>query len=160
MTAQQRILTLLAQERQELNSISDIAKKLKIAYSHAHRYVKLLQHKNVITIKKVGGALICSLNRSEPLTRALLAQRSYEHAQAWRKHNPHSEKIMQRVHELRAQLRIVAMHNKRVLIVPAENAQTSLLERFHNRKLLSQQEIHDPYYKDVVILYGAEHYWE
>ena len=57
-----RIVELLGADLDSLFSIADIAKKLGVAYSHAHLFVNRLVKQDVITTQKVGKTIVCRLN--------------------------------------------------------------------------------------------------
>ena len=72
-----RIISLLSKETDELLSISDISKRLGVAYSHAHGFVSDLLREGILESKRVGRTIICRLDRRNPLTIAALTRVSY-----------------------------------------------------------------------------------
>lgn len=56
----------------ELYSISDLARKLNVAYPHVHSAVNGLISQNILKANKIGRSIYCSLNLANDLCRNLL----------------------------------------------------------------------------------------
>ncbi|MFQ5474931.1 MAG: hypothetical protein ACE5DM_03785 [Candidatus Nanoarchaeia archaeon] len=130
-TLDSRIIDLLSRDIRKLYSISDIAKELGVAYSHAYLFVKRLIEQGVIATQRIGKTFVCRLNLKQPLTLARLAEVSYQRTSEWCKKDPRSEKLLSRVQMVKEGLHCVLLqNNKIILIVPDKSGDFSI---FKNR---------------------------
>ena len=160
VTLKHRIIELLAKDS-GYNSVSDIARKLKVAYSHAHSFTRQLIGENVIITEKIGNVLVCRLNLAEPLTLNYLSFIEARRAAEWKKKNPHSDKIMGRIELVKDDVHSVLVKGGNVILVVPEHIsgvdfslfrKRTVINRFQLKRNISQ-------YSGCVILYGAEKYW-
>jgi DNA-binding Lrp family transcriptional regulator len=160
VTLKHRIIELLSQDTRH-NSISDISKKLKVAYSHAHSFVKQLVKENIIRTEKIGNVLVCSLNLSEPLTVTYLSFMEAGRAAEWKRKNPHSAKIMEKIELVKDNVHAVLIRNNNVILLVPERITGVDFTMFRNRTVITRTQLKKKkaYYKDCIILYGAEKYW-
>ncbi len=155
-----RIIELLSKDLDTFYSISDIAKKLKVAYSHAHSFVQDLAKQNIIEIQKIGNVSVVKLNLKEQMTLAQLTIAEYRKSAEWKKKNPHSEKIMEKIEQVKSRVHCVIMKGGKVIIVVPEGMDRSDFGVFRNRLVVSVGEFRSKkYYHDGIILHGAEKFW-
>lgn len=159
-TLKYRIIEFLSKETSP-NSISDIARKLKVAYSHAHSFIKQLIKENVIHTSKIGNVLVCTLNLKEPLTISYLAMIEAKRAVEWKKKNPHSNKIMDKIELIKENVHSVLIRNNKIIIITPTNISNVDFSMFKNRLVMNRNQLlkKNNQCKDCVILYGAEKYW-
>ncbi len=157
MTLRNKIIKFLAYS-DEFNSISDIAKKLECAYSHAHKFVMELSKEGVIKIQKVGNVSVCKLNINEGITLAYLSMISHVAGKKWREKNPQSEKILEKINTVKDKVHCVLVKGSKVIIITEFDGNFGM---FRNRTVINVQQLRKniEYYKDAVVLYGAECYW-
>ena len=160
-TLSERIIELLGNEPEGLYSISDIAKRLGVAYSHAHSFVNDLIKTKIIEPKRIGRTIICRLNKNNPLTISALSTISYKRTAEWMKRDARSEKILERIEMIKDDIHTALLHgNKVVLVVPTmiKGVDFSIIK---NRSVITFDQLrkNKKYYKDCILLYGAEVYW-
>jgi len=160
-TLKHRIIELLSRDPGELYSISDIAKRLGVAYSHAHGFVKTLVSEDVLLIKKIGNVSVCSLNLTAPMTLSLLSIIESRRALEWMKKNPQSAKLMERVEIVKDNVHCVLVKGNRVVLVVPEKIKGAEFSIFKNRVVLNHRQLRRKrkQYNDRIVLHGAEKYW-
>lgn len=161
VTLRHRIIELLSRDIHNLFSISDIAKSLGVAYSHAHTFVKALAKEDIIHIKKVGNVSVCSLNLKSQLALAYLALIEARKTAEWKLKNPQSEKITEKIEQVKDSVHSVLIKGNRIIIIVPENITGVDFSIFRNRTVMNRthftKNMH--YYKDSVVLHGAEKLW-
>lgn len=160
-TLRKRIIELLSKDLDKFYSISDIAKKLGVAYSHAHSFVGQLAEQNVIKIQKIGNVSVCRLNLKEQMTLAYLCMIEYKKTSEWKKKNANSEKIMERIEKVKDNVHCVLVKNNKKIILVPESMPKPDMTIFRNRSVITRKQLieNKEFYKDCVILHGAEKYW-
>lgn len=160
-TLKNRIIELLSKDITEFYSISDIAKKLGVAYSHAYLFVNLLTKEGVITIKKIGNVSICSLNLKSQITTSYLALIESRKANEWIQKNPQSEKILERIDKVKDSIHAALIKNNNIILIVPEKIANADFSMFRNRTVITYAQFlkNKEYYKDCIILCGAEKFW-
>lgn len=153
-----RIIELLSDDLDSLYSISDIAKKLGVAYSHAHLFIKKLDDEGVIKIKKVGNTSVCILNPSN-LTLAYLSQLSYQKTQKFS--HPHLERLYEKINLVKDHIHSIIICGNKLIIIAPEKIGGVDFSIFKNRTVINQFQFlaNKNYYKNCHIIHGAEKYW-
>lgn len=161
VTLKYRIIELLSRDHGTLFSISDIAKKLGVAYSHTHGFVKILAKEEVISVQKIGNVSVCRLNLKQQMTLAYLSQIEYKKTAEWARKNPQSKKIMERVEQAKDNVHSVLLKGNKIIIIVPERITGADFSMFRNRVVLNKTHLmrNRHYYKDCVVLHGAERYW-
>ena len=160
-TLRTRIIELLSRDLDNFYSISDIAKKLGVAYSHAHLFVKKLVDEKVIGIQKIGNVSVCKLNLSEQITLGYLTLIEYRRTAEWKKKNSHSDKVLEKIEMVKDSVHCILLKgNKKIIVVP-EGMGKPDMGVFRNRTVINrtQLNVNKKYYRDAIILHGAEKYW-
>jgi len=160
-TLKTRIIELLSKDPDTFYSISNIAKQLKAAYSHAHSFVKQLAETDIVTIQKIGNVSIIKLNPKEQTTLAYLSLISYKKSKEWKKKNPQSEKLLKKIERVKDQVHCVLIKGGKTIIVVPEAKEKPDMTLFRNRTVIDRRQLKKnlDYYKDAIILHGAEKYW-
>lgn len=157
-----RILELLSKDLDSLKTISDIAKELKVAYSHAHKFIAELEFENIIKTQNIGNAKICRLNLKNPLTLSHLALLESKKTSDWIKKDKRADKILERVEQIKDSVHsIILINNKFIIIVP-EKIKDADFRIFKNRKVINQREMKKDiqFYKHKgMIIHGSEKFW-
>ncbi|NQU78351.1 hypothetical protein HQ545_01140 [Candidatus Woesearchaeota archaeon] len=156
-TLKYRIIELISAAGPEFYSISDIAKKLSVAYSHAHIFVKKLASEDAITIQKIGNVSVCRPNLKNVMARAYLTQIEARKTSEWIRKNPQSSKIMEKIELIKDNVHCVLIKNNKVIIIAPEKITGADFTMFRNRIVVTQRQI--ARHKGSVILHGAEKYW-
>jgi hypothetical protein len=156
-----RILELLSLDQSALLSIRDISKRLTVAYSHAHLFIKKLSKENIIAIKKIGNVSICQLNFKNPLTLSYLSMIASTRTSEWISKNPHQSKLLENIRLMQDSIHCVLIKNNRIILIIPEHIQGVDFSVFRNRVVLSASKFTETidYYKDAVIIYGAEKFF-
>jgi len=160
-TLKNRIIELLSKDITEFYSISDIAKKLDVAYSHAYLFVSRLSKEDVVKIKKIGNVSICSLNLKSQITTSYLSLIESKKAHEWMIKNPQSEKILERIDKVKDSIHAALVKNNNIILIVPEKIANADFSVFRNRTVLTYAQFlkNMKYYKDCIILYGAEKFW-
>jgi hypothetical protein len=160
LTLKYRIIELLSKDISH-NSISDVARKLKVAYSHAHSFMRQLIKENIIITSKIGNVLVCTLNFNESLTFSYLSFIEHRRTLEWKKKNPHSSKIIEKINIIKDNVHSVLIKNNKVILLVPEHIANVDFSMFQNRTVINHNQLKKKksYYKDCIILYGAEKYW-
>lgn len=161
VTLKYRIIELLAKDLATLYSISDIAKKLGVAYSHAHTFVKKLVKDNVINVQKIGNVSVCRLNLKQPATLSYLSLIESRKTAEWLRKNPQSSKILEKIDQVKDNIHAVLIKNNRIIIIVPEKITGADFSMFRNRAVMNRTHLarNKHYYKDCIILHGAEKFW-
>ena len=161
LTLKFRIIEVLSKDVSALYSISDIAKILNVAYSHTHNFIIQLKKEDCITIKKIGNVSVCILKLTSPTTIAYLSIIESKKALAWSKKNPQSKKIFSNIRQMQDNVHSVLIKNKRIILIIPENLSGVNFSIFKNRIILTKSKLKEKqhYYKDAIILHGAEKFW-
>ncbi|MBW2966917.1 hypothetical protein KY362_00365 [Candidatus Woesearchaeota archaeon] len=161
VTLKYRIIGLISKDADALFSISDIAKRLGVAYSHAHSFVVKLTKEDVLTIQKIGNVSVCRLNLKTPLTLSYLSVIESRKTLEWTKKNPHSKKIVGKIEDVRENVHCVLVKNNRIIIVTPEKIAGVDFTMFRNRTVITPRQLRSKrkLYSDCIILHGAEKYW-
>jgi len=161
VTLKYRIIELLSRDLSTLYSIADIAKKLGVAYSHAHTFVNKLVKENVISIKKIGNVSVCSLNLSSQLGLSYLSVIESRRALEWIKKNPQSEKIIEKIEQVKDNVHSVLIKGNKVILIVPEKITGVDFSMFRNRTVMNRIHLakNKHYYKDSIILHGSEKFW-
>ncbi|MBU0461838.1 MAG: hypothetical protein KJ574_04605 [Nanoarchaeota archaeon] len=156
-----RIIELLSNNPDKLFSIADIAKQLKVAYSHAHMFVSRLIAQQIISKQHVGKTIVCRLNIKQPLTLAKLSEISYKKTFEWSKKDPRAEKIFAKIEQVKENVHSVMLQNNKIIVVIPESAKNADFSIFPNRSVLTPYELrkNKNFYTNILILHGAEKYW-
>ncbi|HII72627.1 TPA: hypothetical protein HA265_07760 [Candidatus Woesearchaeota archaeon] len=159
-TLRSRIIGLLATDLSKFYSISDVAKRLGVAYSHAHKFIQELAEQGIITIEKVGNVSVCRLNLKEQMTLAHLSMIEYKKTAEWKKKNPQGAKVIEKVEAVKEKVHCVLVKNNNVIIVVPEGERPDMTI-FRNRSVINAEQLRKnrDYYKDAVVVHGAEKYW-
>lgn len=160
-TLKQRIIGLLADNLDKFYSISDISKELKVAYSHAHTFVNQLKSEQVIRIQKIGNASVCKLNMDEQLTLVNLAMMSYKKTLEWKQKDKRYEKLKEKSDMIKDKVHCVLVHNNKIILVVPDGSDKEGLDVFQNRSVINREQLkkNSDFYKNAIILHGAEKYW-
>ena len=157
---EKRIIGLLRDNPDTIFSISTIAKRLNIAYSHSHKFVKKLSAKGILKQQKIGNTIICTLNLKNTLTLARLAELEYEQTSKWIEKNPKAEKIFEKIEVVKDDVHSILIHGNKIILLIPEKITNSDFSLFRNRTVMTRNQMikNKSYYKNAVILYGAEAY--
>ncbi len=160
-TLRTRIIELLSKNLNKAYSISDIAKNLGVAYSHTHLFIKELAEKEIIRIEKIGNVSVCRLNIKEPLTLSYLSHIEYNKSSEWRRKNPHSKKIMEKIESIKDNVHCVMIRGGKIIIIIPEKMSKPEMKIFKNRTVITRTQLKEnqKYYSETIILHGAEKYW-
>ncbi|MFC1741675.1 hypothetical protein ACFL3V_04020 [Nanoarchaeota archaeon] len=160
-TLKYRILGFLSEDTSLFHSISDISKRLGVAYSHAHMFVNKLVEEDVIRIQKIGNVSVCRLQLSFPLTLSYLSIVESRRTAEWMKKNPQSAKLFDKIESVKDNVHCVLLKNSRVIIVVPERLEGADFSMFRNRVVVNQRKLvkNKKMYGGSVILHGAEKYW-
>jgi DNA-binding Lrp family transcriptional regulator len=160
-TLKHRIIELVSKDASEQHSIADIAKKLGVAYSHAHTFVKKLVAEDVLRIKKIGNVSVCSLNLESQMTLAYLALIEAHRTKEWLAKNPHADKIIEKIALVRDSIHVAMIKNNNVILIVPEHISGADFSIFRNRSVMTSVQMlrNKKMYQDAVILHGAEKYW-
>lgn len=160
-----RILELLSKDLGSADSfktISDIANELKVAYSHAHKFVAELADADVLKIQKIGNAKICRLNLRNPLTLSHLALIESKKTSDWIKKDMRAAKILERVEQIKDSVHAIILINNKFIIIVPEKIKDADFRIFKNRKVINQRDLKKDiqFYKHKgVIIHGSEKFW-
>lgn len=159
VTLKYRILDLLSKDTDALFSISDIAKKLGVAYSHAHFFIAKLMEEDVIKVQKIGNVSVCRLNLKQPLTLSYLSVIESRRALDWIRKNPHSDKIITHIGSVKDECHSVLIKNKHIIVIAPHRSDS--FKMFRNRSVIAPDELRRrrKQFSDCIILHGAEKYW-
>jgi molybdenum-dependent DNA-binding transcriptional regulator ModE len=160
-TLKHRIIELVSRDISEQHSIADIAKKLSVAYSHAHTFVKKLVSEDVLKIKKIGNVSVCSLNLKSQMTLAYLSLIEARKTREWLAKNPHADKIIEKIDLVRDSIHVAMIKNNNVILIVPEHTTGVDFSAFRNRSVMTSVQMlrNKKMYADAVILHGAEKYW-
>jgi hypothetical protein len=161
VTLKYRIVELLSRDVSTLFSISDIAKKLGVAYSHAHTFVNRLVKEDVISVKKIGNVSVCSLNLKSQLTLSYLSLIESRRTLEWARKNPQSAKIFEKIEKVKDNVHSVLVKNNKIILIVPEKISGVDFSLFRNRVVMNRAHLakNRHYYKDSIILHGAEKFW-
>jgi hypothetical protein len=159
-TLKHRIIELLSRDASP-KSISDIARRLEVAYSHAHSFTRQLISEDIVRTQKIGNVLVCSLNLKEPLTCSYLALIESERALGWKRKNPHFAKTLEKIDVVKDNVHAVLVKNNSIILVVPEHVSGADFSMFKNRTILTAYQLSKKreYYRECVILHGAEKFW-
>ncbi|MBW2964897.1 hypothetical protein KY363_05565 [Candidatus Woesearchaeota archaeon] len=159
-TLKYRIIELLS-DTDDLVSISDIAKRLKVAYSHAHTFISKLVAEGVVSVKKIGNVSVCRLNFSSPLTLSYLSVLESRKAAEWISKNPQAGKILEKIDLVKDNVHCVLVRGGRIILIVPEKITGVDFSMFRNRSVMNRQHLlsNRHYYNDCIVLHGAEKYW-
>ena len=160
-TLELRVVELLSRDLDKLYSIADVAKELKVAYSHAYLFVKRLIELEIIITQNIGKMIVCRLNLKQPLTLARLSEIEYKKTLAWSKKDPRSTKLSERINLVKESVHCILLQNNKIIIIVPDTVLHTDFPVFKNRKVLSVHEFrkNKQFYKKTIILHGAEKYW-
>ena len=161
VTLKHKIIELLSRDVDNLFSISDIAKRLGVAYSHTHSFVRKLVKEKVILVKKIGNVSVCSLNLKSQLTLSYLSLIESRRTLEWMNKNPHSTKILEKLEQVKDNVHAVLVKGNRIIIIVPEKITGVDFSMFRNRTVMNRRHLvkNRQYYKDCVVLHGAEKLW-
>lgn len=161
VTLKYRILELLSRDHEGLYSISDVAKSLGVAYSHAHGAVRKLVSDEVIRINKVGNVSVCKINLKSQMTVSMLAINSARKTTEWMKKNPQAAKITEKINIASDNVHCVLVKGNKVILVVPEKIKGADFSMFRNRTVITSRQLvkKRKYYSDAIVLHGAEKYW-
>ena len=161
ITLKYRIIELLSKDLATFFSISDIARKLGVAYSHAHNFVNKLVKEQVISVKKIGNVSVCSLDLNSQLTLSYLSLIESRKTLEWLKKNPHGTKIIKKIETVKDNVHSVLIKNNRIILIVPEKITGVDFSMFRNRTVMNKTHLakNRHYYKDCIILHGAEKFW-
>jgi DNA-binding Lrp family transcriptional regulator len=160
-TLKHRIIELVSKDFSEQLSIADIAKRLSVAYSHAHTFVKKLAAEDVLRIKKIGNVSVCSLNLDSNMTLAYLSLIEARKTREWLAKNPHAEKAIEKLEMVKDSVHCVLMKNNNIILIVPEHISGVDFSMFRNRSVITSTQMlrNRKMYEGSVVLYGAEKYW-
>jgi hypothetical protein len=160
-TLKQRIIELLSKDTTEFYSISDIAKKLDSAYSHAHTFVGELAREEVILIKKIGNVSVCSLNLKSGLACSYLSLLESRKAKEWKDKNPHAAKTIEKIDIVKDSIHAALVKNNNIILIVPEKISNADFSMLRNRTVITFAQFmkNRQHYKDAIVIYGAEKYW-
>jgi hypothetical protein len=160
-TLKYRIIELLSTDLSKLYSISDVSKKLGVAYSHAHTFVKKLVAEKVLRVQKIGNVSVCRLDLGSALALAYLSVIESRRAAEWVRKNPQSAKILDKIELVKDNVHCVLIKGSKIIIVVPEKITGADFSMFKNRTVMNRTHLEKNrhYYKDCVVLHGAEKYW-
>ncbi len=160
-TLKARIIELLSKDLDTFYSISDLAKKLSVAYSHAHLFINKLAAEKIVNIQKIGNVSVCRLNLKNQLTLTNLAVIEAKKTSEWLSKNPHAEKIVEKIELVKDSVHSVLLKNNKVILIVPEKITGVDFSSFRNRTVMNVEHLNKNrhYYKDCVVLYGAEKFW-
>jgi hypothetical protein len=160
-TLKYRIVELLSEDAASLYSIADIAKRLKVAYSHAHNFVMKLVKENVVSVQKVGNVSVCRINLSSPLALSYLSLIESRKTVDWMKKNPQSTKLVEKIEKVKDSVHCVLVKGSRIILVVPEKISGVDFSIFKNRSVMNQTYLkrNRHYYRGCVVLHGAEKFW-
>lgn len=161
VTLKYRIIELLSRDISKLHSISDIAKKLGVAYSHTHSFVIQLVKENVIDIQKIGNVSVCKLNLKSAMTRSYLSLIESRRTLDWMKKNPQASKTLDKLEIVKDSIHAAIIKGNRIILIVPEKIKGADFSMFRNRTIMSMEHLkqNKHYYTDCVILHGAEKFW-
>jgi hypothetical protein len=161
LTLKYRIVELLSRDCSKFYSISDIAKKLNAAYSHAHMFVGKLVEEKVIQIQKIGNVSVCRLDLKQPSTLSYLSMVESRKMIEWARKNPQSSKILERIEPVKDNVHSVLIKNNRIIIIIPERLTGADFSMFRNRVVVNRNQIarNKKQYQECIILHGAEKFW-
>ncbi|MBN1544668.1 hypothetical protein JW898_04350 [Candidatus Woesearchaeota archaeon] len=161
VTLKYRIIELLSKDAAELYSVSDIAKKLGVAYSHAHTSVGALAKEGAIKIQKIGNVSVCRLDLKQPLALSYLSTIESRKAAEWAAKNPHSSKILEKIEQAKDNVHSALIKNNKIILIVPERIAGVDFSAFRNRSVMNRTHLlrNRHYYKDCIILHGAEKFW-
>jgi hypothetical protein len=170
-TLKYKIIELLMNNLNEILTITDISKKLKSAYSHAHKFTKELAQENVIQIKKIGRSSAIFLNFSEKTTLAYLILTEYKKRNLWLKKNKWALRVVKKCDDLEKEYLCGIYLKSKVIFIQKSITQThsqnsNLIKSkkpkksFKHQEIIFSDQIHlKPELNEGIILFGAENYW-
>ncbi len=160
-TLKHRIIELLSRDPDKLYSISDIAKKLGAAYSHAHNFTTQLTREEVLNIQKIGNVSVCRLNLKNPLTLSYLSLIETRKTLQWTRKNPHATKLYEKIEHVKDNVHSILIKNNRIIIIVPEKITGADFSMFRNRSVMNRSQLtrNRHHYKNCVILHGAEKFW-
>lgn len=161
VTLKHRIIELLSRDLHTLYSISDIAKSLGVAYSHAHTFIKTLVKEGIVDVKKVGNVSVCSLNLKSQLALSYLSLIESRRTAEWTSKNPQSAKILEKIEQVKDSVHSVLVKGNRIILIVPEKITGVDFSMFRNRTVMNRSHLakNRHYYKDCIILHGAEKFW-
>ncbi|MBW2996975.1 hypothetical protein KY349_01400 [Candidatus Woesearchaeota archaeon] len=161
ITLKHKIIELLSRDLATLYSISDIAKKLGVAYSHAHNFVNKLVKEEVISVKKIGNVSVCSLNLKSQLAVSYLSLIESRKTAEWLKKNPHGAKTVEKIEIVKDNVHSVLLKNNRVILIVPEKITGVDFSMFRNRTVMNRKHLlrNKQYYTGCIVLHGAEKFW-
>jgi transposase len=160
-TLNNRIIEFLAAETDKFYSISDIAKMLGVAYSHAHLFISRLSNEGIVRIQKIGNVSVCRLETKNMVTQAHLALMEAKKTQAWLAKNPHADNILEKISLVQDNVHCILLRNNQVIVVAPERIAGADYSMFKNRSVITAEKLerNSKQYKDCVVLHGAAKYW-
>jgi hypothetical protein len=161
VTLKHRIIEFLSKETTALKSISDIARQLGVAYSHAHTFVGLLEKEGAIRIQKIGNVSVCRLDTKNAATLAYLSLIESRKTAEWLTKNPQAAKTIEKIELVKDSVHSVLVKNNRIILIVPEKISGADFSMFRNRTVMNHTHLKNnrQYYKDCVILHGAEKFW-
>lgn len=161
VTLKHRIIEFLSKDTTALKSISDIAKGLGVAYSHAHMFVGILEKEGAIRIQKIGNVSVCRLDLKSASALAYLSLIESGRTAEWFAKNPHSAKIIEKIELVKDSVHSVLVKNNKTIIIVPEKIAGADFSMFRNRTVMNHTHLRSnrQYYKDAIVLHGAEKFW-
>ncbi|MFH1668326.1 MAG: helix-turn-helix domain-containing protein [Candidatus Woesearchaeota archaeon] len=161
VTLKYKIIELLSRDVATLHSISDIAKKLGVAYSHAHSFVITLVKEGVIDVQKIGNVSVCRLNLKSAMSRSYLSIIESRRALEWIRKNPQAAKITEKIEQVKDNIHTVLIKGNRTILIVPEKISGVDFSMFRNRAVMNMEHLkkNKHYYTDCIILHGAEKFW-
>ena len=160
-TLKYRIIELLSKDLTKFYSISDVAKELKVAYSHAHTFVKQLTKEEVIQIQKIGNVSVCKLNLGGALTCSYLSIIESRKTREWARKNPQSKKIFERIEPIKDNVHSILIKNSKIIIIVPKQIAGTNFSMFRNRVVITHAKLrrNKKQYAGSFVLHGAEKFW-
>ncbi|MBT7366949.1 hypothetical protein HN814_01975 [Candidatus Woesearchaeota archaeon] len=163
-----RIIELLASELDELITISEISKRLKVAYSHAHKFVQEMNAEGVLKIKKLGRVSVVQLNFEDQAIFGYLALIEYNKTKKWLNENPWAQRIYDKIKtksglsDLTDDIHCILYYKNKIIIVKPKKILDFDFKTFKLRDVITIDELKQnrEKYRGVIILHGAEKYWK
>ena len=110
---------------------------------------------------KIGNVSVCSLNLKSQLTLSYLSLIESRRTLEWINKNPQSSKLLERIEQVKDNVHSVIVKNNRVIFIVPEKITGVDFSMFRNRTVINRMHLakNKHYYKDCIILHGAEKLW-
>jgi hypothetical protein len=161
VTLKYRIIEFLSKDISALKSISDIAKGLGVAYSHAHMSVMALEKEGALKIQKIGNVSVCKLELKSNAALAHLSAIESIRTSEWLAKNPQAAKIIDKIELVKDSVHSVLVKNNNITLIVPEKITGTDFSMFRNRTILNHNSLKSKrqYYKEAIVLHGAEKFW-